>query len=428
MKVVIINKSERIGGAAVAADRLMKALQKEAIDAEMLVLDKQTDNPCVHALSTSWFKKKINWLRFLNERLVIFCLNKFNRSDLFKVSIANIGTNISNHPLVKNADIIHIHWINHNFLSLKNIEQLTDLGKPVVWTMHDMWSYTGICHHARECTNYQNECGQCFYLRSSHPKDISYRIFLKKKNVLQHKNITYVGCSRWMAERAARSSLTLEEKIYAIPNPIDTNIFKKINRGKVRERLNLPQDKYLLLFGAVNVTDKRKGLDYLINGLKYMKRQFPAIYNQMELVIFGQIKSEIRPFFDIPIHAMNFLKDEGTIVNLYNAVNLFVTPSLDENLPNTIMEAMACGTPCVGFHIGGIPEMIGHKENGYVAQYQDAEDLAKGIAWTIENEKGLSDKAIDKVKSNYANSIVAQQYTELYKNLLLRNYELMKQR
>ena len=144
--------------------------------------------------------------------------------------------------------------------------------------------------------------------------------------------------------------------------------------------------------------------------------------------IFLQIKSEIRPFFDIPIHAMNFLKDEGKIVNLYNAVNLFVTPSLDENLPNTIMEAMACGTPCVGFHIGGIPEMIGHKENGYVAQYQDAEDLAKGIAWTIENEKGLSDKAIDKVKSNYANSIVAQQYTELYKNLLLRNYELMKQR
>jgi glycosyltransferase involved in cell wall biosynthesis len=418
MKVVIINKSDRTGGAAVAANRLMKALQKKVIDAEMLVLDKQTDNPYVHTLNTSWFKKKINLFRFLSERLVIFCLNKFDRSDLFRVSIANAGTNISNHPLVKNADIIHLHWINHNFLSLKNIEQLMDLGKPVVWTMHDMWPCTGICHHARECMNYQNECGQCFYLHSFNPKDISYRIFSKKKKCLQHKNITYVGCSQWMADRAELSSLTRKEKIYAIPNPVDTNVFKKINKEKARERLNLPMNKYLLLFGAVNVADKRKGLDYLIDGLKCMKLQYPAIYNQMELVIFGQIKSEIRLIFDIPVHSMNFLKEEEIIVNLYNAVNLFVTPSLDENLPNTIMEAMACGTPCVGFHIGGIPEMIDHKKNGYVAQYQDLEDLAKGIAWTLENSRALSDKAIEKVKNNYANSIVAQQYTELYKKLL----------
>ncbi|GHT56433.1 hypothetical protein FACS189446_8590 [Bacteroidia bacterium] len=218
-----------------------------------------------------------------------------------------------------------------------------------------------------------------------------------------------------MAEKAKLSSLTREENIFSIPNPIDTNIFRKIDKEKARERLNLPPDKYLLLFGAVNVTDKRKGLDYLIDGLKYMKLQFPAIYNNMELVIFGRIKSEIRPFFDIIIHPMNFLKDEETIVNLYNAVDLFVTPSLDENLPNTIMEAMACGTPCVGFHIGGIPEMIDHKANGYVAKYRDAEDLANGISWCLENRGNLSIKAGNKVKECYSEEIVAQQYIELYK-------------
>ena len=419
MKVLLINTSEQTGGAAVAASRLMKTLQKEAVNAEMLVLDRQTEDPTVHSLNTSWFKEKINWFRFLYERLIIFCLNKFDRVNLFKISIANTGTNISNHPLVKNADIIHLHWINHNFLSLKNIGQLTSLGKPIVWTMHDMWPCTGICHHARECTNYQNGCGQCFYLHSSNSKDISYHIFSRKKKFLQHKNVTYVGCSRWMAERAKISALTRDENIYSIPNPIDTNVFKKLNKEKARERLNLPQDKYLLLFGAVNVTDKRKGLDYLIDGLKCVKQQFPTIYNKIELVIFGQIKSEICPCFDIPIHPMNFLKDEETIVNLYNAVDLFVTPSLDENLPNTIMEAMACGTPCVGFDTGGIPEMIDHKENGYVAQYRNVEDLAEGIVWTLENKGTLSDKAVEKVKNNYTNSIVAQQYTELYKKLLL---------
>ena len=420
MKVLIINTSERIGGAAVAANRLMKALQKEAVNAEMLVLDKQTNDLTVHSLNTTWFKVKISRFRFLYERMIIFCLNKLDRINLFKISIANTGINISNHPLVKNTDIIHIHWINHNFLSLKNIEQLTRLNKPIVWTMHDMWPCTGICHHARECTNYQNECGQCFYLHSSNPKDISYRIFLKKKKILQKNNVTYVGCSQWMAERAKLSSLSREGNIYTIPNPIDTNIYIKINKEEARERLNLPQDKYLLLFGAVNVTDKRKGLDFLLEGLKCLKRQFPVIYNKINLVIFGQIKSEIRPFFDIPIHPMNFLKDEGTIVNLYNAVDLFVTPSLDENLPNTIMEAMSCGTPCVGFNTGGIPEMIDHKENGYVAQYQDVEDLAMGLQWVLnhsESEK-LSASCRKKVLEIYAEPVVAEEYIALYKNVL----------
>jgi glycosyltransferase involved in cell wall biosynthesis len=420
MKILLLNTSERTGGAAIAANRLMKALINNGIEAKSLILKKQTDNENVVSVQTAVIKKYYSKFAFLWERLVIFFCNHFNRKYLFKVSIANAGFDISGHPLVKSADIIHIHWINQGFLSLSDIKKLTRLGKPIVWTMHDMWLCTGICHHARECINYRNECGRCFYLSSSNPKDISHRIFSAKKKILQHKNCTYIGCSRWMAEKAKLSSLTREERVLSIPNPIDIDVFRKKNKELAREYLNLPPSKYLLLFGAVNVTDDRKGLNYLIKGLNYLKQQFPTLYQKMELVIFGQIKSEIRPFFDIPIHPMNLLKDEETIVNLYNTVDLFITPSLDENLPNTIMEAMACGTPCIGFHTGGIPEMIDHKENGYVAKYQDVEDLMNGVVWILnhpDSEK-LSESCRKKVLENYAESVVAKEYITLYANLL----------
>jgi glycosyltransferase involved in cell wall biosynthesis len=416
MNIVIVNTSERSGGAAIAANRLMKALRKENEDVCMLVRDRQTDDPLVHSVNTSWFRQQINRFLFVLERLIIFVFNKFDRAGLFRVSIANAGTDITRHPLVKQADIIHLHWINHNFLSLKNIEKLLKLGKPVVWTMHDMWPCTGICHHARRCNRYQYECGNCFHLHSTCRKDISHRIFQKKKKILKNSRIAFVGCSNWLANRAHLSALLPEESVYSIPNPLDINKFKMTNQEEARKQLGLPPDKYLLLFGALNVTDKRKGIDYLMAGLKQLENQSPETYQKIELVIFGQIKSEIRSLFNLPIHSMDYLTEESKIVSLYNAVDLFVTASLEENLPNTIMEAMACGTPCIGFNIGGIPEMIDHKVNGYVAEYKSAEDLATGINWCLnhENRNRLSEQALLKVKNHYAENIVAEKYIELY--------------
>ncbi|MDR0733160.1 MAG: glycosyltransferase family 4 protein [Dysgonamonadaceae bacterium] len=416
MNIVILNTSERTGGAAIAANRLMHALRKENEHACMLVRDRQTDDPSVYSINTSWFRKQINRFRFVLERMIIFVLNKFDRADLFRVSIANAGTDISRHPFVKQADIIHLHWINHNFLSLKNIEKLLKLGKPVVWTMHDMWSCTGICHHARDCNRYQHECGNCFHLNSTCRKDISHRIFRKKKKILKNSRVVFVGCSKWLANRASSSELLPKESVYSIPNPLDINLFKRMNREDVRKQLRLPADKYLLLFGALNVTDKQKGFDYLTAGLKHLEQQFPEIYRKTELVIFGQVKSKIPSIANLPIHSMNYLTDESKIITLYNAVDLFVTASLEENLPNTIMEAMACGTPCVGFNTGGIPEMIDHKINGYVAEYKSPEDLAAGINWCLnpENSSKLPEEAMLKVKNCYAENIVAKQYIDLY--------------
>ena len=164
MKVVILNTSEHTGGAAVAANRLLKALRKQGVEATMLVRDKSSQDPNVHSINRTWFQQKVNLLRFLWERLVIFLCNRFSRSTLFQVSIANTGTDLSQHPLVQAADVIHLHWINQGFLSLHDLQKLVALDKPIVWTMHDMWPCTGICHHARDCEQFQQQCEGCFYL------------------------------------------------------------------------------------------------------------------------------------------------------------------------------------------------------------------------------------------------------------------------
>ena len=163
MKVLILNTSERTGGAAVAANRLMHALCKQGVEAKMLVRDKLSDDERVISVNQSWFQRRLNFLRFVWERLVIFLCNKLNRKDLFRVSIANTGVNVAAHPLVKEADVIHLHWINQGFLSLKGLRQLIATGKPIVWTMHDLWPATAICHSPGDCASYQTASAHCAF-------------------------------------------------------------------------------------------------------------------------------------------------------------------------------------------------------------------------------------------------------------------------
>ena len=419
MKILILNTSEKVGGAAVAANRLMKALNISGVYTKTLVCDKQTDDSDVIPISTSFLKEKVNNIKFYWERLIIFLAAGFSKKNLFRVSIANTGTDISKHPLIQDADIIHLHWINQGFLSLNDIKKLTKLNKPIVWTMHDMWPCTGICHHARECESYQGKCGNCFYLNSEKKKDLSNRIFNRKKTLYENTNISFVCCSNWLTNRVKKSSLTKDKTILTIPNPIDCSLFKKANPEDSRIKLNLPADKRLILFGALNVTDKQKGIDYLIESFNHIRNNFPNDYENLGLVVFGKVKEEIANSFNIPIYSLGYLNRIEDIILLYSAVDLFVTSSLDENLPNTIMEAMACGTPCVGFNTGGIPEMIDHKQNGYIAEYKNAMDLAKGIKWVLNEAdySKLSNNAREKVINNYSEDIVARQYIELYNRL-----------
>lgn len=355
MKVLIVNTSECTGGAAIAASRLVKALRANGIDAKMLVRDRKSDKPFVIGLQKGL---RLKW-QFLYERLVIWFNNRFSSKNLFGVDIANTGSDITKMKVFQDADIIHLHWVNQGFLSLDDIRAIIDFGKPLVWTMHDMWPFTGICHYAGECSNYTNCCHDCPQLEYPGRRDLSYRVFQKKKKIYgSGKRHYFVACSRWLEQQARKGSLMSGMSVTNIPNAIDTDIFRPMDSKLVRDRLGLPQDKKLLLFGSMKVSDKRKGIDYLASACQLMMDRFPETAENLGVVVFGMHDERLASMFPFPIYALNYIDEEDKLAEVYNAVDLFVTPSLQDNLPNTIVEAMSCGTPCVGFNVGGIPQMI----------------------------------------------------------------------
>ncbi len=419
MKVVIVNTSERTGGAAVAANRLMKALRKSGIDASMLVRDKQSDDENVISVNTSWVKRKINFIRFVWERIVIFINNGFDRKNLFAVSIANTGTDISKLPIIKNADIIHIHWINQGFLSLKDIQKLVQTGKPIVWTMHDMWPCTGICHHAHECTSYIEQCGNCYYLNSNSKEDLSHTIWKKKQNV-SYKNIQFVAVSNWLQDILKMSSLTNASNSQTIPNLIDINLFNPIDKKIARKELGWKSDTKIILMGAAKLNDPIKGFNYLRESISFL-----TTYTEEEsylIVLFGEIKDNPNFLSDLPVPYVHLgvLSDVKYIAQLYQAADITVVPSLYETFGQTIIEAMACGCPVVSFNNSGQTDIIDHKKNGYLAEYKSSEDLAKGIHWTLfeADYNLLSKKAREKVADFYSEKIVANKYEEMYKEFI----------
>ena len=413
MRVLIVNTSERVGGAAIAANRLMNALKKNGVKVKMLVRDKQTDHLTVLSVGHNWKQP----FKFVWERLCIFVANNFSRKNLFLVDIANTGTDITHLTEFQRADVIHLHWVNQGFLSLSDINKILHMGKPIVITMHDQWYFTGICHYSGNCQKYKELCERCELMNGKLLGDLAKQVYLKKEKIYQNARLTFVGCSQWMTDLAKTSKLTQGHKIVSIPNAIDTKLFCPKDKLQARQSFNLPTDKHLLLFGCQRITDERKGFKLLVEALQLITQQHPQISQCMEIVVVGGEAENIRHQVPFDIFPVNYVSDPQKMVSLYNAVDLYVTPSLQDNLPNTIMEALACGTPCVGFNVGGIPEMIDHKENGYVATYKDAQDLANGILWTLAADREtLSRQARNKVMVTYSENAVARKYIDIYEN------------
>ncbi len=419
MRVLIINTSERTGGAAVAASRLMKALNNNGVKAKMLVRDKETDSLTVAELPRS---PLLRW-HFLWERFVVFCHLHFSRQHLFEVDIANTGTDITSLREFEEADVIHLHWINQGMLSLKDIRKILRSGKPVIWTMHDIWPATAICHLTLGCRNFTTACQKCRLLPGGGSAgDLASVVWKRKSRMLEDENIYYVACSRWLESEAKKSALLKGHKITSIPNPIDTHIYNRCNRQEARQRLGLPSDKRLILFASQRVTNENKGMQYLIEACQLLK-DIP----QLGVVILGGHAEEVVSQLPLEAYPLGYVNDERRIVDVYNAADVFVLPSLSENLPNTIMEAMACGVPCVGFKVGGIPEEIDHRRNGYVADYRNAEDLARGIRWilTEADSEALSRNAVHKVVQNYSQQSVAMKYLDVYHQAMaFKHYRL----
>lgn len=417
MRILIVNTSELNGGAAVAASRLVAALNNSGVQARLLVNDRQTSNPMVSELPKTLFSR---W-RFLWERWTIFWHLHFTKHNLFAIDVANAGADITSLPEFKLADVIHLSWINQGMLSLNSIKKIVNSGKPVVWTMHDIWPATAICHLTLGCNNFKQICRRCKYLPGGgSDKDLSTAVWHKKKRIYEKSDIHFVACSRWLADQARQSQLLRDLHVCAIPNPIDTRVFAPKNKVECAELMSLPANKRLILFAAQRATNVNKGLAYLVEACNMLAQQYPDMKDNAALVVLGGKANQAVAELPLPVIPIDYVSDTATLIALYNAVHAFVLPSLSENLPNTIMEAMACGVPCVGFNVGGIPEEIDHRRNGYVARYRDAADLAKGIHWVLfeADYDQLATQAVKKVQANYSQQTVALQYIEVYNQAL----------
>ena len=416
MKILILNTAEHTGGAAVAANRLLRALLRSGVSATMLVRDRATDDPAVVSLDRGAARRWLNFLYFVWERLVIYLCNRLSKRNLFQVSIANTGINIRRTAAFREADVIHIHWINQGFLSLDEIARIIASGKRVVWTLHDLWPATAICHYPGDCVKYRTDCSACPMMSENPLVDLAKRA-ARRKGKIDWRRVTFVGCSEWIARTARESVWLREARFVSIPNPIDTTLFRPIDRREARQRLGLPEEKRLILFAAAKLSDTRKGATFLLEACRLLAAEMEG---ELEIILMGSDATELSALSPVPVRALGYISGAEKLAEAYSCADLFVIPSLEDNLPNTIMEAMTCGTPCVGFRTGGIPEMIDHEVNGYVADSCDSVDLARGIAWVLRHPEpgNLSAACREKVMRSYQESVVAKKYIALYQKLI----------
>ncbi|WP_163131646.1 glycosyltransferase family 4 protein [Agarivorans sp. Alg241-V36] len=399
MKVLIVNTSDINGGAARAAYRLHQALLAQEIDCKMLVQNKKSDDYTVVG-PVSLYEKVLSKLRpFFDALPCLFIENK--ASTLFSNSWLPSGKIIQKINSMK-PDIVHLHWVNDGMI---RVEDLKKINAPIVWSLHDAWPLSGGWHY--EETQVSNA-----------QRKLDIKIFnRKKKTYSKIENMSIVGLSRWIQDCANNSPAFNGKKIINLPNPINTEIYKPIDKKVSRQLWGLPEDKKLVLFGAIAATsDPRKGFKELSDALSKLNR------SDIEFVVFGSSKPLTPPDLGCKVHYVGMLSDDVSLVSLYSAVDVMVVPSLQENLSNAIMESLSCATPVVGFDIGGNSDLIEHKVNGYLAQELNTKDLAFGIEWCLDNSnyEMLSSRGREKVLKYFDSKVVAKKYVEVYKSKLCK--------
>ncbi len=415
MKILLISTSDTKGGAARATYRLHQGLQSIEVNSQMLVKVKHSNDKTVMGIqAVSGIGQAINGLRLTLDRLPLKFYSHGNKTTF---SPHWLPDNISSQVYNFAPDIINLHYVSAGYLQ---IETIAKFNRPIVWTLHDMWAFTGGCHYNQECNNYTASCGACPQLNSKRDGDLSRWIWQRKAKAWKKLNLTVVTPSVWLAKCARESSLFGERRVEVIPNSLDTDVYRPINKKIARDLLRLPQNKQLILFLSLRATsDKRKGFHLLQPALQELSQA--GWQDKLELIVVGASRPEKPPEFGFKSHYLGTLNDALTLALAYSAADVFVAPSVQDNLPNTVLEAIACATPCVAFDIGGMPDMIEHQQNGYLAEPYKIEDLVRGIIWTLENQERyqkLSHRARAKAEQEFALEIQARRYESLFSEIL----------
>ena len=415
------------GGAGKAAYRLHKGLQKMGVTSTMLVLNKKSKDPTVKIIHNKFIDPSIQnsdtadyesplWLRQVlrwQTGLEIYP-NRPAGLEMFTDALSDIQ--LETIPEVMEADIINLHWVA-GLLDYANAPLLLR-DKQIVWTLHDMNPFTGGCHYSGNCTKYRSSCGACPQLGSANEEDLSRQIWNQKNYFFNNLNVHVVTPSEWLAKCVSHSTLLSEKPVEVIPNGFPLDIFLPKEKTKARQMLNLPKNAKVILFGADSVVNARKGFVYLLGALNKMASKKDG---DVVILTFGNLPEGIKIDTTYTLHSLGSITDENKLAYAYSAADVFVIPSLEDNLPNTVIEAMSCGVPVVGFEIGGIPDMIEHKKNGFIAKPKDISSLLEGIDWALS----LSDEGIDVstfcrdyAENKFSQKIQAEAYKKLYTTLM----------
>ena len=420
MKIIHLNTYAGNGGAGRACLRLSKALKAEGVDSVLAVNFLFRDNQQLTSLSKGFFNKWFTAFGIILER---YYSKIFVKPVPIPFSIPLWGRDVSNLELLKSADIIHLHWINHAFLRPVDIGKLAKLNKPVVWTFHDSNAFTGGCHVRYDCDHFIRECGYCPVLKNPATDDRSHKIWLQKQKAYSSLNFTVIAPGKWMADSVRKSTLLKSAPIANIPNTLDTDVFKPSDQVEARKILGLNAQKFILMSGFMpSRMDMHKGTSYLIEAMELLVSNDGIDPDKIELIVFGNRDEKNVPDFPIQTTFLGTISDDEKLALCYSAADVFIAPSLEDNLPNTVMESLACGTPVVAFRTGGIPDMVQHKENGYLAEYRSPTDLARGIVWVYStNREVLKENARHTIMNHFSERIIARRHIELYESLLKKH-------
>jgi len=409
MKVLILNDSDIDGGAARSAHRLHLGLRHIGLDSQMLVRAKVSDESTIVG-PASKREKFISKLRPFLESLPV----RIYPARTGLVTPAVVPDSLAQHVNRLNPDIVHVHWVGNGFMRL---ESLARLRHPLVWTLHDMWAFTGGCHYDEGCGRYRKRCGPCPVLGSHSSHDLSRWIWNRKARLWPQLDVTIVTPSRWLSRCAAESTLLSGKRIETIPNGLDLRRYRPIEKSLARRLLGLPEDKQLILFGAVaSTSDPRKGFHHLRPALAELTRR--GWGDKLELLVLGASRPSVPHELSLTTHYLGRMADDISLVLTYSAADVFVAPSEQDNLPNTVLEAMACGTPCVAFDIGGMSDLIEPGIGGYLATPFLPADLATGIEHVLRADAGsMSQTVRQKIEREFDIEQVARRHHRLYEEL-----------
>ncbi|NLD48127.1 MAG: glycosyltransferase [Clostridiaceae bacterium] len=389
-----------------AARRLHKSFLEEGVDSQVLSLvgDLDDDACMMNSGKKAWIKARIDYK-------IESCILRNTIKDLGKFSFPVLGTDISKFESVYKADIIYLNWVLGGFMNLQGYRNLAKTGKPVVIVMHDMWTITGGCHHSFSCDKYTSECFKCPMFNGRNLFDLAARGYRKKlKLYTEFENLYFVSPSKWLHDCAKKSSLTRHKPVFHIPNIVDESVFKPLNKEAARQFLNINSEEYVIAFGALSLSNPYKGWKELEKALDILSKG--KYHRNLSVLIFGggynqKLANSIR----LKTIFLGYLKDEYSMALAYNAADVFVVPSKADNLPTTILECLSCGTPVTGFDVGGIPEMIDHMNNGYLASGNDPEDLAKGIEFCLAN------KLRGRLLPDFHKDVILKKHMDLLNNI-----------